>query len=149
MKFAEEKVTKELLEEVKPLITKHWNEIAHYKDVPLDPDYDLYLKMQEMGLLRSYSARDTDNKLIGYAVYFVKGHAHYKSTLFAQEDIIYVDPERRGMGLFLLKYADEELKKIGVKVVTHHIKYSHDWSKAAERLGYEKTDMILMKRLDK
>ena len=143
----EEKLTPELLKEAEPLLQKHWAEIAYYKDIPLDPDYELYLKMQGVGALRSYSARDEHGKLIGYAVYFVRPHPHYKQTLMAQQDILYVDPERRGMGLFLLKFADLELKKIGVELVSHHIKVAHDWSAAAEKLGYKKTDIIVMKRL--
>ena len=149
MKFAEEPITLELLEEVKPLLEKHWEEIAHYKDIPLDPDYDMYLKGQQVGMIHAYVARDGDGKVIGYAVYVVRPNIHYKKCLTATEDIIYIDPERRGVGLFLIKWCDEQLKLLGVQMVTHHIKFAHDWSKALMRLGYEKTDMQLCKRLDK
>ena len=149
MKFAEEPITVELLEEVKPLLEKHWEEIAHYKDIPLDPDYELYLKMQSMGMIRAYSMRDGDAKLVGYAVYVVRPNLHYKKCLTATEDIIFVDPEKRGYGMFLIKWCDEQLKLLGVQIVTHHIKFAMDWSKALMRQGYEKTDMQLCKRLDR
>ena len=147
MKFAEEPITLELLEEVKPLLEKHWEEIAHYKDIPLDPDYELYLKMQSMGMIRAYSMRDGDAKLVGYAVYVVRPNLHYKKCLTATEDIIFVDPNKRGYGMFLIKWCDEELKKIGVDMVLHHVKLAYDFSKALERIGYEKQDIILTRRL--
>jgi hypothetical protein len=147
MKFAEEIITAELLEEAKPLLEKHWAEIAHYKDIILNPDYSFYFKAQSQGMIRSYSARDDAGKMIGYAVYFIKRHIHYSQTLWAQQDIIFFDPEKRGKGLFFLAWCDEELKKIGVDIVSHHVKLAHDFSKALERIGYEKQDIILTRRL--
>lgn len=147
MKFSEERIV-DTIEEAKPLLFKHWDEVAHYKDISLNPDFDLYIKMEEMGMTKCYIARD-EGKMAGYAVFFIKHHPHYKQSLFATQDIIFIDSERRGTGLFLIKFCDEELKKIGVQVVSHHIKFAHDWSKALERLGYEKQDIILTKRLDK
>lgn len=148
MNFTKEKLTPELLEEVKPLLEKHWQEIAHYKDIPLDPAYDLYLALQDAGMIRVYITRD-EGKIIGYAVFVVRPNLHYKSCLTATEDVIFVDPERRGFGMFFIKWCDEELRKMGVQVVTHHIKFANDWSEALMRLGYEKTDMQLSKRLDR
>ena len=147
MKFAEEIITYEILEEAKPLLYKHWKEIAHYKDIELNPDYDFYLKAQVAGMMRSYSARDDGGKMIGYAVYFIKRHVHYSQTLWAQQDIIFFDPERRGQGLRFLAWCDEELRKVGVDIVSHHVKLAHDFSRALERIGYEKQDIILTRRL--
>lgn len=148
MKFTEEKIV-DTIEEAKPLLFKHWDEIAHYKDIVLNPDYELYIKMEQQGLTKCYIARDTDGSMAGYAVFFIKHHPHYKQSLMAIQDIVFIDPTRRGMGLFLIKFCDEELRKIGVQVVSQHIKFAHDWSKALERLGYQKQDIILTKRLDR
>jgi hypothetical protein len=149
MKFSEEIISEAILEEAKPLFAKHWEEIAHYKDIPLDPDYALYLKVQATGMIRAYSARTEDGTLIGYAIYFLKNHFHYKQTLYAQQDVLFFDPEQRGKGMLFLMWCDEQLKKLGVKVVSHHVKVAHDFSHALERIGYEKQDIILTKRLDK
>lgn len=149
MKFSEEIITNSVLEEVKPLLQKHWEEVAHYKDIPLDPDYTQYILLQDLNMLRSFSARDDNGKLIGYAVFLVKKHPHYKQHLYAMQDIIFIDPDRRGIGVFLIKFCDEELRKIGVHVVSHHVKFSHNWSSILERMGYEKQDIILTRRLDK
>lgn len=149
MKFTEEILTPELLEEVKPLLEKHWDEISHFKDIPLDPDYDLYLKMQQLKMIHCYSMRQPNGALSGYAVYFVRPNMHYKQCLTATEDIIFVDPEKRGYGMFFISWCDEQLKKLGVQVVTHHIKVAFDWSRSLMRKGYEFTDKQLCKRLDR
>lgn len=149
MIFSPEILTESILDEAKPLLSKHWEEISFYKDIPLDPDYDQYLLMQKVGMLRCFSAREGDGKLVGYAVFIVQKNAHYKNCLYAKEDILYIDSDRRGTGLFFVRYCDEELKKLGVQIVSHHIKLSHDWSSAAERIGYDKQEMVVTKRLDR
>ena len=78
--------------EIRPLFDRHWAEIAHDKTIPLDPDYDLYLKADEGGMLRVYTAREGAT-LIGYCVFFVRANPHYKSTIYAVQDIIFIVPE--------------------------------------------------------
>ena len=148
MKFAEEIITKELLEEVKPLLEEHWAEIASYPDIPLSPDYEAYLKLQELGSIKSFSLRDQDEKLIGYSVYFIRFSHHYNKTLYAASDIIFITKERRGYGGLFIKYCDEELKKFGVVVCQYHIKAKFDWGKGLEHMGYELQDKIFAKRLN-
>lgn len=148
MKFQEEKIA-DTIEEAKPLLKKHWQEIAHYKDIDLDPDYDLYLKMESAGVTKTFICRDDDNIMIGYAVYFIRHHLHYRKTLYAYQDIVFVDPERRGAGMFFIRWCDEQLKKHGCHVVSQHIKAAHNFGPALERLGYELQDLIYSKRLDK
>jgi len=149
MTFSLEPVDQKFVDEARPLLVKHWVEIAHYKDIALDPDYEMYFKLQQVGILKCYTNRDIDGKLIGYAIYIVKPALHYKQCLTAMEDIIYIDPERRGFGRIFINWCDEQLKLLGVNLVVHHIKFSHDWSSMLLRMGYEKTDMMLSKRIDR
>jgi GNAT superfamily N-acetyltransferase len=150
MTFKEEKLS-DAIEEMKPLFEIHRQEITFYKDILLNPDYEAYAKIEKAGLTRVYTARDDSNKLIGYAVFFVKGNLHYKQSLVATEDIIYVAQEyRRGtIGTRLIKFCDDELRKLGVQVVSHHVKFDHDWSKILLRMGYDRQEMNLTKRLDR
>lgn len=148
MKFQLEKLS-DSLEESKPLLQKHWQEVAHYKDIELNPNYQAYHQMEKAGMLRVYTARDDQNKMIGYAVYILNQALHYKQILVAKQDIIFIDPDRRGVGLFLLKHCDEELKKIGVQVVVQHVKAAHDFGPALVKMGYELQDLMYSKRLDK
>lgn len=148
MTFREEKIA-DSLEEAKPLLAKHWKEIAHYQDIPLDPDYEIYIKMESIGVLRAFTCRDVDSKMIGYAVFLIKPHMHYKTCLMAYQDIIYIEPSRRGVGGFFMRWLDEQLKTLGVQVVSQHVKSAHNFGPILERMGYELQDLIYTKRLDK
>ncbi|SRR5258708_3509634 len=148
MKFSQENLA-DVLEEMKPLIQRHYDEIAHYKDIVLDPDYDQYLKVAAAGIIRLYCARTQDGILVGYAVFFIKYNFHYKTSLQALQDIIFVDKERRGLGFMFIKYCDKKLTEEGVQLVYHHVKSKHNFGPALERIGYELVDLIYAKRLDR
>jgi len=95
MVFARETI-ESCIEEAKPLLEAHYAEIAHYHDIPLDPDYDQYLQLEKMGIVRCYVARNSEGKMVGYAVYIVRNNLHYKTSLQAVQDIIFVKKECRG-----------------------------------------------------
>ena len=139
--------------EIAPLLEKHWEEIAHYKDIPLDPDFDRYYQLAYARLLHIYTARlepegNNKGKLIGYGIYIVQNNMHYKSSLQAVQDILFVDPKYRGFGRKFILWCDEKLKEQGVQAVYHHIKAEHNWGKMIEGLGYELVDLIYARRLD-
>ncbi len=136
------------LEEAKPLLYKHWDEIAHYKDIALDPDYEVYQKLEKNGMLQIFTARDAEGKIEGYAVFVLMYNPHYKKSLIAKQDIIYIDKQRRGIGMFFIRWCDDKLKEMGVQVVCHHVKEKHNFGPALERIGYELQDLLYTKRLD-
>lgn len=147
IKFQREK-TQDIFDELKPLLEKHWAEIAHYQDIPLDPDYEQYKKVEDMGAIRTYTARDENRELLGYAVYFVRHNIHYKMSLQASQDILYIDPSKRGFGTKFILWCDIQLKSEGVQAVYHHVKAKHNFGILLERLGYQLVDLIYAKRLD-
>ena len=74
--------------DIQELIKLHYEEIALNKDViPLDPDWDKYRALMTNNLACLITARD-DGKLVGYSIFFVTSHPHYKSTIFANNDLI-------------------------------------------------------------
>lgn len=149
MRFSQEILSHDLIVEMIPLLYKHYKEIAHYQDIELDPDYEQYLKIQELGMIRVFTARDEINSsLIGYSVFFVRHNLHYKNSKQAVQDILFLHPERRGVGGKLIDFADSMLTADGVQVVYHHVKKEHNFGKLLERKGYELIDLIYGKRLD-
>lgn len=148
MKFSHETITPALLDEVRPLLEEHWAEITSYPDIPLDPDYEIYLKMQEIDAIKSFSARDGNGVLLGYSVYFIRKNHHYRNTLYAVSDIIFITKDKRGFGGLFINYCDQELKEMGVIVCQYHIKAKFDWGKGLERMGYDLQDKIYAKRLN-
>lgn len=147
MTFARENLA-DCFEEARPLLLAHWKEISHYPDIPLDVDEARYYAIEESNKLRVYTARN-DSGLVGYAVFFVNTSAHYKNSVQALQDIIFIHPKFRGMGGRFILWCDEQLKAEGVQVVFHHIKAKHNFGKLLERFGYELIDLIYGKRLDR
>lgn len=148
MQFTREKIW-DLWGEAWPLLMEHWQEIARYKDIKLNPDFDAYHDAEMNGLLRVYTAR-AEGLLIGYAAFFVKKNAHYKDSLQAVQDVVFLRKEcRRGfVGIKLLEYADAQLANEGVQVVYQHVKVRNNFSPILKRIGYEKVEEVWAKRLD-
>lgn len=136
-----------VIPDLEPLLMRHWEEIAHFKDIPLNPDFDAYRAMEEKGLLRVFTARN-DGVLIGYAIFIVATNIHY-ATKQAVQDVLFLAPEYRNarVGLGLIQYGDEELTREGVSAVYHHVKAAHDFGPLLRRLGYELVDFIYGKRV--
>jgi GNAT superfamily N-acetyltransferase len=139
----------QVLGEIEPLLQMHFAEIAHFQDIPLDPDIGFYRRAEVAGGLRIFTAR-SDGVLIGYAIFFVRQSAHYRGSRQAMQDILFVAPEKRGstVGPRLITYCDNALRDEGVQVVYHHVKAAHDFSSLLKRLGYQLVDHIYARRLD-
>lgn len=144
-----------VIPEAMPLFEAHWREIATHQDIPLAVDTAAYHVAAVAGCLRVYTARQNDgyeNQLIGYAVYFVRNHPHYRDSLQASQDVLFIHPaHRRGStGTRLIKYADAQLRALGVQVVHQHVKLDHPaLGVLLERQGYTAVEKIYSKRLDK
>jgi GNAT superfamily N-acetyltransferase len=104
--------------------------------------------MAEAGLLRCITCR-SDEQLIGYIIFTIHPHLHYKSCMTAFEDLYFVTKEfRKGrVGIKLFQYAEKVLKERGVKRIVMHTKVHLDNSKLFEYLGYKMTDKIFTKML--
>jgi hypothetical protein len=146
IKYAREAVTQELCDEIYPLLRKHYEEISHYKDIPLTPDFERYMTMDQNGSLRLFTAR-SDKLLIGYMIYFVMQNIHYRTSKQAALDIIFIDPAYRGNGAKFIFWGDNQLKEEDVQVVYHHLKKAHDYSPMLTRMGYELVDLLYARRL--
>ena len=105
----------------KKLFAMHWQENAVYKDIPLNPDYDTYQKIDELGSLAAYTARiGAGQELIAYAVFLIRSsHLHYKEHAWAMNDIIWVHPDHRNLGIGngLVDCWQADLKRRGIHVV--------------------------------
>lgn len=138
----------DIQEEIKPLLKLHYEEIAHYKDIPLNPDFETYMKLELAGMLRVYTVRTTDEEtLIGYNIFFIKENLHYRDSIQAVQDVVFIQKEYRGRGKEFIQWCDERLKSDGVNVVYHHVKAAHNFGPMLEKQGYELMDLIYAKKL--
>jgi hypothetical protein len=149
VQFQSEDLSKALLEEAKPLLEAHWQEISHYPDIPLSVDEFFYLQSASMKMTRVFTAR-SEGKLVGYCVYFVKANPHYQESLQANQDVLFLTKELRGgmQGYKFIQFCDEQLKQLGVQVVYQHVKHKHNFGPMLERMGYELIDHIYGRRLN-
>lgn len=147
VRFAREAIAS-VFDEIQPLLQEHWREIAQFPDIALDPDFDQYRVAEGKGHLRIFTAR-TQDELVGYAIYFLAPALHYRRTLIAMQDILYLRTDhRRGLaGWRLIGFADRQLRADGVQIVYQRVKAAHNYSAVLERLGYELAELTYSHRL--
>tara|TARA_R100000544_G_C2210291_1_gene51545 strand:+ start:412 stop:882 length:471 start_codon:yes stop_codon:yes gene_type:complete len=144
--------TAEAIDDLAELVFKHAAETDIYQEYfKLDPDFDQYKQFVEMGIYRVFTARDK-GELIGYTCFYVGANPHYKSIVYATNDILYVLPAYRDSGKAevirsLFSLAEEELKQEGVEVITLNMKSHLPFEKLAEYMGYDKAEIMYSKYL--
>ena len=109
---------RECIPEIKKIISTHHEELALLKDLmPLDPDWDEYVRRENVGRLFLTTVR-RDGEIVAYYIAQVAPGFHYKSTFTGTQDICYVVPQLRNRGLAvpLFRQTERELRRRGVKV---------------------------------
>lgn len=137
----------EVVEDIKPLIAKHWEEIALHKDkIQLNPDWEVYEALNNIDRLRIYTAR-LDGELIGYFIVLLHKHMHYTDHVYALNDIIYIKPEKRGSTLAyrLIKYVEKELVDSGVSVLMINMKTHAPFDSLLEGCGFKNVERVYSK----
>lgn len=134
----------EIVDDIVPMLEKHWKEVEWGQDiVPLNPNLDYYKNSEAA---RFYTIRN-DNDLVGYNVFTVFDHPHHKGTVFALNDMLYIDPEYRHLGYAqgFVMYSEDKLSEEGVSVVTYSMKKDYPFTDLMTSLGYEHTENIFSK----
>lgn len=152
MKFAcIASLTPEFREELQPLLEKHWAEIAVYKDIPLDPNWEWYAGAVAKGAIRAYTMRTDEGELVGYAAFAIGYNRHYQTLLQAGADVVFIDPAHRKHAFTVvrfLKWCDEMLKELGVQLVIHRSKaHQPALGGLVQAIGYDFVENSFMRRL--
>lgn len=130
------------IEEIKPILPLHWEELALNKDrVPLQPQWHVYDARNARGELLLVTLRE-DGRIIGYFIGFIAPGLHYETCLTCHLDIFYVHPEHRGKfgGIRLLRAVKNELKRRGVQRWFMGSKTHADASRLFEAMRFEKVE---------
>jgi len=140
--FQEEHYTQFFTKEFMELYKIHWREIGSFdkQKIKLSPDWEVYRAIGKQNKLITFTIRD-ENTLIGYNVFMITNHHHYKSTIIAENDILYLHPEyRKGFtGYKFMKYCIEDLKN-KVDIIILSVKASHSFEAITKRLGFTLMD---------
>jgi GNAT superfamily N-acetyltransferase len=127
----------ERLEELQVLLPEHYKELALNQDqVPLDPQYDLYIDRERKGALLFMVLRDS-GVMVGYFIGFIAPGLHYKTCLTCTMDIFYVRKDKRtgSAGVRLFRAVEIELKRRGVQRWFMGSKIHADASALFKRIG--------------
>ena len=148
MNFTRELITQKLIEEIKPLIAKHYDELGRYKEIPLEPDFDSYLWAEQNGTVRTYTIRE-HGRLIGYTIFFVTHSLHHKNTRQALQDLLWLDPSyrRQSIGADFLGWCEGRLRDDGVQTVMQVVRNRATHGAILEATGYEILEWVYSKRL--
>lgn len=143
--FQEESYLQLFTPEFMDMYKEHWREIGIFdKDkIKLSPDWDAYKTLGKANALKLFLVRNND-VTVGYAIFIVVNHPHYKTVKVAENDIIYIKKEfRKGLtGYKFIKYCKEKLKdKVGI--ITLSMKANRSFLPITERLGFKLTDYKL------
>ena len=149
MKYQQETVLG-ILPEILPLLEANFSETEEYIS-KLNPDLSLYFKLAKSDMYYVFTARTDEGELVGYIGMLVQPALHDKDTITATNDIWYVSPKHRGKftGLRLIKYAESELRPIGVNYIFLHTKVINDLAGMLKRVGYSPHEIVSVKRLEK
>ena len=137
----------DVVEELQDLAQDHWAEVNVF-DRPLDIDWSQYLKLDQAGRYHMSTLR-VQNRLTGWAGYFIYPHIRHKSLILAREDWYYIQPAHRGAGLGrrLLEHAEECLRGRGVDRILISCKTTDDHTGLLESLGYQHHEKNFTKAL--
>lgn len=138
----------DFIDEFERILPEHYEELSVTKEFPLEPNWDAYRAYANGGMLRTITCRN-DGELIGYIVFFIQPHPHYKSCITAYEDVYYIRKDyRKGrVGIKLFQYAEKVLKERGVHRMVIHTKVHLDNSRLLEYMDYKLTDKLFSKLL--
>lgn len=112
-------------------------------DMVLDPDWEQYRALESSGALFTVTARNGE-ELIGYAVFIVWQHRHYRRELLGANDLVFLRADHRkgSAGVRLIQESKRLLKDAGVTFVTFHAKPGSTLSKLLERLDCQSMEIV-------
>lgn len=132
--------------EMSALILDHWEEVGQDRTrMRLDPDWEAGLALEQAGQLAVFAAR-IDGRLVGYSVFVVRRHFHYRTVRIAVNDLIYIAPAHRGrLAMRLIRGAEPELVARGVAKIFYGVKAWLDFGPLLKRLGYAPMETVWAK----
>lgn len=101
------------LPEFKDIAKEYTAESSLDEMPPINPNVDLYIKLNEAGALTTLAAYD-DELVIGYANFIMSPNLHYSVTTAVTESFFVKEDYRKtGAGMFLLKEMERLAKEKG------------------------------------
>jgi len=134
-------------DEALPLMLANHDETGALPGCDFAPDREKFEKIDELGMIRAFTAR-INGVLVGYAVFIVSPHLHYRDLVWGVQDVVFVLPAHRGRAAIrFLRWQDEELAGEGVDLVYRHVEIKHDYSRTLLRMDYHAEEQRFVRDL--
>ena len=147
---AQVELFRDVLPELKSLITKHYDALSLHKGqgFPLDPQFGIYLAREVAGELSFFALR-RDGHMIGYWICFVGPGLHYKTCLTSIMDIWFIDPDHMvgKAPIILMRAVEKEMRRRGVNLWFAGEKLHKPCGQFFEKWGFEKVEATYAKWL--
>lgn len=122
--------------EARPLMERHAAEVGCLPGLKLQPNVEAYSRGVEAGYLRAFTMRGAKAELVGYCSMGVSPHLHWSQTVWAIQDVLFVEPGRRGIrAVEFILWMDEQLFK-DVDAITRFSTLACPYGRTLERMGY-------------
>lgn len=146
--FQREVVTADFMAEARPLMLANALETGSFPELTPEPDVAVYCAVEQAGMLRCYTARQ-QGVLVAYASWFLREHPHYRGSIWAAHDVLFLAAEaRQGLaGVRLLRFAEQAMAADGAQYITMHSAGRRDITPVLERMGYVLTDQVFARRV--
>ena len=157
MKIAIEPFTLELAAEITPLGQECWDECSEIKKdtcayhgqrgLPIDPNNDQYVLMQNSNILIAMTLRDGEGVLQGYSLMLLYYSLHLKEELCGNVDTFYVRPDHRKYMPRFMSSVEEEFRSRGVSIVGWPVTLTGKLYQILKKRGYIADDIIMELKL--
>ena len=133
----------DLIPEMEELVKIHYETVSTHKHLKrLDPDWDRFIQLTDDEVCRTMTARTGDGELVGYFITFIVPHIHFRPTIMAHNDAVFLHPDHRGRASFgLFNAAIEDLRNnTEADILACHMKIHLPFRKLLNSLGFNQTE---------
>ena len=127
-------------DDLAPLLQQDWQEIGD-NHVPLDPDFDAYSDLEEVGALKIFTAR-IDGELVGYFAVVIVPSLQSKGKILAINESIFVAKQYRHklVGPKLFRFVEKCLKDDGYDRLYVVAREKNPIGDSLVKMGYNKIE---------
>ena len=105
--------------EAKELVEQHYKELTLNKEaMELFPNWDKYFALDADSSLVLITARD-DGKLVGYSLFILSPHLHYKKQLVAYNDVLFLHNGVHFDAIFFFIAVQDHAKLMNHRSILH------------------------------
>tara|TARA_R110000796_G_scaffold6495_7_gene23000 strand:+ start:602 stop:1048 length:447 start_codon:yes stop_codon:yes gene_type:complete len=113
---------------------------------PINWAREMYESMEGAGIVHCLALRDTEEKLVGFAILLCTVYPHYSKLAVTAESLFVTRKYRQGgSGMKLIKQIEAHGKNIGAVGILLSAPHGGSLESVAPRIGYQQTNSVFFK----